>query len=277
MKNKEDIGVDIFRGNAAYYDTFRIEPPDTIVEILNKVLVDRPERVVDLGCGTGLSTMLWAGWASEVIGIEPNPDMRNQAMKVLNRQPGDTQTEIRFEDGKNSDVGLPDAHVDIVTCCQSLHWMEPETTHPEILRVLRPGGVLAAFSYAMPPTVHPVLEQAFQKVLYRANALVKERKIWVGLQSWSIVEHHKYMQGLDEYGYTKEIWFHQKKMGNADDFMGLVKSYGSIDRGLKGDVSESELGLDRLRGLADEVIGQDEKEWIFGYRMIVGKKKDVGS
>ena len=215
MHTKGDVGVDIFRGDAVHYDAFRISPPEIVIEILNKVLGKTPERVVDLGCGTGLSTLIWLGHVSEIIGIEPNVDMRNQALAVLGNVSDTSKTMVRFEAGKNSDTGLSNASVDLVTCSQSLHWMAPESTHKEILRILKPGGVLAAFSYAMPPTIHPQLEQAFQAVLYRANSLVKERKLWEGLESWPIVEHHRYMQRLDDYGYTKEIWFHQKNDGQC--------------------------------------------------------------
>ncbi len=42
----------------------------------------------------------------------------------------------------------------IVTCAQSFHWMEPESTFIEVARILRPGGVFAAYDYDRPPTVH---------------------------------------------------------------------------------------------------------------------------
>ena len=42
------------------------------------------------------------------------------------------------------------ASADIVTCSQSFHWMEPEPTLAEIARILRPGGVFAAYDYDWP-------------------------------------------------------------------------------------------------------------------------------
>ena len=46
----------------------------------------------------------------------------------------------------------------------------------------------------------------------------------------------------------KKFGFTRKMMGNADDFTGLVKSYGSVDRALKGDVSEEDLGTGWVKG-----------------------------
>ena len=37
-------------------------------------------------------------------------------------------------------TGLADACADIVTCAQSLHWMQPDVTFKEVDRILRPGG-----------------------------------------------------------------------------------------------------------------------------------------
>ena len=146
-------------------------------------------------------------------------------------------------------------------------------TSRDYFRILRPGGILAAFSYWMPPTIVPMLEEAFTKVLNNATRLVG-RKLWEGLESWPIVDHLEYMRDRDDYSYTKEIGFHQKKMGNAENFLGLVKNYGSVDRALKKGIPEAELGLRDLKALAEEWIGPEPTEWIFSYRMIVGVKKD---
>lgn len=50
-----------------------------IGDILSQLAGGRPRVVLDLGCGTGLSTRIWYGYADEVIGVDPNEDMRKQA------------------------------------------------------------------------------------------------------------------------------------------------------------------------------------------------------
>ena len=69
-----------FSGFADEYDQYCPQPPAVIPEILTCLAGEtRPKLVVDLGSGTGLSTHIWAGRADEVIGVEPDPDMRRQA------------------------------------------------------------------------------------------------------------------------------------------------------------------------------------------------------
>jgi len=45
--------------------------------------------------------------------------------------------------------GLPDATADIVTVAQALHWFDLDTFYAEVRRVLKPGGVVAAWSYGV--------------------------------------------------------------------------------------------------------------------------------
>src|SRR3954452_6882329 len=63
-------------GFADRYEQYRPQPPLALVGLLSQYAgMVRPRVVVDLGSGTGLSTLLWAGHADEVVGIEPNPEM----------------------------------------------------------------------------------------------------------------------------------------------------------------------------------------------------------
>lgn len=45
------------------YDTVRPACPGAVVEMLKRYLGRDPDTVIDLGCGTGLSTLVWEGIA----------------------------------------------------------------------------------------------------------------------------------------------------------------------------------------------------------------------
>jgi ubiquinone/menaquinone biosynthesis C-methylase UbiE len=45
--------------------------------------------------------------------------------------------------------GLPERSVDLVTVAQALHWFELDAFYDEVRRVLKPAGVLAAWSYGV--------------------------------------------------------------------------------------------------------------------------------
>jgi SAM-dependent methyltransferase len=122
-----------FGAAAEHYDKSRPTYPATA---LTWVLGADPLRVVDLGAGTGLLTRAALALGHEVIPVEPDAGMRAHFDRVT---PGVTALE-----GAAEAIPLPDAGVDAVICGQSYHWFNHELAHPEIARVLKPGGVLAA-------------------------------------------------------------------------------------------------------------------------------------
>ena len=156
-------------GFAAHYDRYRPRPPGALLEsLLQLARVERAALVVDLGAGTGLSTRAWAGLAERVVGVEPNPAMRAVAESLTEA------ANVEFVGAFAQDTGLPAGAADIVTCSQSLHWMEPEPTFAEAARLLRPGGVFAAYDYDVVPVCDWEVEQAYAALLERRTALRAE-------------------------------------------------------------------------------------------------------
>src|SRR5215216_5355239 len=70
----------VWADEAPLYSQTRPAPPPVLTEILTQMIhTPRPALVVDLGSGTGLSTMIWSQCAERVIGIEPSDEMRSEA------------------------------------------------------------------------------------------------------------------------------------------------------------------------------------------------------
>lgn len=60
--------------------------------------------------------------------------------------------------------GLADGSVDLVTVAQALHWLDRDAFYDEAFRVLRPGGLLAAWCYTNPaidPAVDPLIQEFY--------------------------------------------------------------------------------------------------------------------
>ena len=146
-----DANARRFSGFADLYDAVRPVPPMVLADVITAyagcLAGDRPELVVDLGSGTGLSTRWAAGWSSEAVGVEPSDDMRVRAAAVT------SGANVRYVPGWSNATGLPDGCADVVLAVQALHWMDPASTFVEVARLLRPGGVFAAIDCDWPPSV----------------------------------------------------------------------------------------------------------------------------
>jgi ubiquinone/menaquinone biosynthesis C-methylase UbiE len=262
--------IERFTGFACIYDRYRPAPPEELADVLRLLLgigpgdpaADRPHLVVDLGCGTGLSTRYWARHADRVIGVDPSPDMLDQA-RVSTAEPNVTCCL-----GFGHATGLPDACADIVTCSQSFHWMEPDSTLAEVARLLRPGGVFAAIDYDLLPLM-PSWEvgQAFDAFAERVDALEAERHVSDAVPKWSKHEHLARIQESGRFSYTREILLHRVEPGDAERLVGMALSLGAVQTLLKAGATEEEIGLHRLRADVQRLLGDDPQPWYWSVRV----------
>jgi SAM-dependent methyltransferase len=243
------------------YDAHRPSPPDVLLDVLCRwAQVERPRLVVDLGSGTGLSTRAWAERADEVIGVEASEEMRARS------EASTSAPNVRFVHAFAQQTGLPDGAVDIVTCSQSLHWMEPEPTFAEAARILRPGGVFAAYDYDWPPVVHWEVEQAFEELLRRVGERRRDR----GHRTFPKQGHLQRMEASGRFRYLREVVLHSRDGGNAKRIVGMALSLGPLAVLLESGVSEEEVGLARLRQVANRALGDGHVSWLMCYRVRLG-------
>jgi SAM-dependent methyltransferase len=248
----------------AGYDAHRPSPPQALLDVLCLEAQDeRPGLVVDLGSGTGLSTRAWAERADEVVGVEPSEQMRSGAEAAT------TAPNVRYVQGFGDQTGLPGVAADIVTCSQSFHWMEPDPTLAEVARILRPGGVFAAYDYDWPPVVHWEVEAAFDELLVRVGGSRKDR---LGKVTYQKEGHLERMQASGHFRFTREALVHSRETGNAERIVGMAFSLGPLTVLLEDGKTEEELGLTQLREVAARALGDSETNWFLCYRVRLGVK-----
>ncbi|MBN1346133.1 MAG: class I SAM-dependent methyltransferase [Phycisphaerae bacterium] len=268
MTSDLSANVGRFDGVAECYDAHRPTPPSVIIDILTQIAgVERPKLVVDLGSGTGLSTRIWADRAEEVIGVEPNQDMRNLA----ENSPRASEN-VRYRDGLSTQTGLTDGCADIVTASQAMHWMEPEPTFAEAVRILRTGGLLAAYDCDWPPTMNWQAEAAYRAFLNRVRMIEDEHRIYDDVKRWKKKGHLERMEASGRFRYVRKLSVHGIESGNAERLVQLALSQGSVSTLLRRGVSEQALGLDRLRAEAQRTLGDEPVPWCFSYTIQLGVK-----
>ncbi|MBP7175529.1 MAG: class I SAM-dependent methyltransferase [Thermoclostridium sp.] len=263
--NDLHANVERFSGFAALYDENRPQPPEIITDILLQYLGKAPELVVDLGSGTGLSTFLWCGKANSIIGIEPNDDMRNQAQINASRK---DLTDVSFIKADAYDTGLKGSSADIVTCSQSFHWMEPEKALKEVARILKEGGIFAAYDCDWPPVAGYRAESAYNSLLETARAKLKlvpnERK---AIQ-YPKDNHLKNIRESGHFCYSTEIVFHNREACSQERFIGLALSQGAVQSVFKNNPEALEHEIKAFRQVV--LDNWSQTEIIISYRMRLG-------
>lgn len=254
-------------GFADHYDAFRPRPPTVLLDALERFAGGpRLRRVVDLGSGTGLSTRAWADRADEVVGVEPNPAMREAAERRT------TQGGVRYLDAFADDTGLEEGSADLVTCSQSFHWMEPEPTLAEAARLLRPGGVFAAYDYDYPPYVHPEIDAAYVEHLRRRARVRDEHRVEAGWTRTPKAGHLERIRECGHFGLVRELVLHDELEGGADELIGFAHSLGLVPELRALGATDEELGLEALAATIRGVLADRRVPVVFGYRVRLGVK-----
>lgn len=153
---------DYFCGLATEYDANR---PSYPVEAIDAVLdgLPRPVIVADIGCGTGISSRLFAARGAQVIGIDPNSDM----LKTARTSSRESHQDIDFREGAGERTGLDDSSVDLVVCAQAFHWLRAIDALREFHRILKKRGQLALI-WNVRDESHDALTSAYSDIARRS-------------------------------------------------------------------------------------------------------------
>jgi SAM-dependent methyltransferase len=123
-----------FTGLAADYAKARPSYPQEALDfIVEHCGLRKGDLIVDVGCGTGISSRLFIEMGFSVIGIEPNADMRQQAEE-------EPRPRLMYNDGTAEATGIDSDWADAVVSAQAFHWFKAEPALAEFKRILRPGG-----------------------------------------------------------------------------------------------------------------------------------------
>jgi SAM-dependent methyltransferase len=138
---------DHFSKQAADYATFRPRYPKELFRWLGSVAPAR-ELAWDCATGSGQAAVELAEIFEGVIAT----DASEEQIANAERHP---RVEYRVATAEQS--GLQARSVDLVTVAQALHWFDREKFETETRRVLKPGGIVAAWAYKL-ATVSPAID-----------------------------------------------------------------------------------------------------------------------
>ena len=97
------------------------------------------KTMVDVGCGSGQSTLMWADDFSSILGIDISQSQIENAPRQF--------PNINFQVSDAYNIPVKDSSIDLVTTAQTMHWLDKQSFYTEVNRVLKASGVLAVYGY----------------------------------------------------------------------------------------------------------------------------------
>ena len=173
-------------------------------------------RALDVGCGTGHSTLALVPLARTVVGLDSSRFMLAQA---------ESHPAVSYRCGYAESLPFVQAEFDLMTVCSAYHWFDQEKFLTEAARVLRPGGWLVLYKVGSTGKIannaefdawkREVFRVRFPKAQRNDEVLTEEKAVGFGFHDVARERlTHGVRHTLDEY--VDNLLTHSSLLGAMD-------------------------------------------------------------
>ena len=203
--------------NPEIYLKFEHQRTQPVRDLVARIELENPTRIIDLGCGPGNSTgVLKERWPSaSVVGLDKSAAMLEKAKK--------TRKDIEWVQG---DAGADLSYLgafDIVFANASLQWIPDHgTLVPRLFKMLKPGGVLAV-------QVPKFAEMPSGQAIVEVTGLAEYAGFFAGFDSGlHTFEDSLYYEVLHREAQRIELWltYYYHVLENHEAIIEWIKSTG---------------------------------------------------
>lgn len=229
-----DYGSELFKGTAWYYSRYRPLYPSSLIRLLvNKFALSGEGRLLDLGCGTGQLALRFNDWFDEIIGVDTEAEMLDEA----NRLSIDNRVEnVKWLHGRAEERASNWGSFRLTIMAKSFHWMDRES----ILELLyqstdENGGIAIIDAYNE--------QQELLPWQLKVNEIVKhwlgdERKAGNGIYSHPKEKHEDIVAKSSFVDVERHVLPNYTYAWTVDSIIGNLYSTSYASRRLFGDNKE---------------------------------------
>jgi SAM-dependent methyltransferase len=154
-EQKDHRFEDHFSNHSRTYAQSRPRYPEEVYAYLASLA---PERALawDCGTGNGQAAIGLAEYFDRVYATDAS------AEQISHARPHE---KVEYHVAPAGQVPLEDLSVDLVTVAVAIHWFDFEEFYSEVRRVLKPDGILAAWTYSF-PSVSPEIDASVRDYYY---------------------------------------------------------------------------------------------------------------
>ena len=150
--------IDHFSKQSGLYARFRPTYPPELYEWLLG-LVEKKECAWDCGTGNGQVATVLADHFRQVYATDISQAQLDKAMHRDN---------IVYRRVRGEQTAFEDHSFDLITVAQALHWFDHEAFNQEVLRLLKPGGILAVWGYSLLrilPEIDELVDHYYNRII----------------------------------------------------------------------------------------------------------------
>ncbi|MBS3168411.1 methyltransferase domain-containing protein [Candidatus Woesearchaeota archaeon] len=126
---------------ADLYDKSRTSySPELIMAILNFSKLDLQGNILDIGCGSGQASFLFAEKGFNVLGLDLSLDLINIA-----KEKSSSLKKVEFMHGSFENEEFQEKSFDLIISGMAWHWIEAENRYLKIYKTLKENGTVAFF------------------------------------------------------------------------------------------------------------------------------------
>ena len=133
---------DYFSDHSKNYAESRPHYPDELFQYLI-TLIPQKDTAWDVGTGNGQAAISLAEYFNKVIATDASKEQINNAF------PHD---KVKYFVATAEDSDLESNSIDLITAATCIHWFDLQKFYPEVQRILKPHGVIAAWCYVFMET-----------------------------------------------------------------------------------------------------------------------------
>lgn len=244
--------ADHFSRQAPDYAKFRPGYPDALFDWLSNQSAGH-DLAWDVGCGSGQAAVPLAARFDHVVATDLSAAQISQA--TLHPQ-------VEYRVAPCDASGLPAGRCDLVTVAQAIHWFDFDAFYAEATRVLKPGGLLAAWTYQLlrgEPAINAAIEAFYAEVL---TPWWPPQRRWVELG---------YAGMPFPFAVLPAPTFEIRLSWTLDDLVNYVGTWSAVQRCL------AETGADPTRNLMERLkphwgTPESSREIIWPIALLAGRK-----
>jgi ubiquinone/menaquinone biosynthesis C-methylase UbiE len=131
---------DYFSKQAELYAKYRPKYPQKLFEYLSSI-TEHHQRAWDTATGNGQAAIGLAPYFDKIIATDASRSQIEHAEK---------HPKVTYSVAKAEQSNLPSCSVDLIVAATAIHWFDLPAFYDEVRRILKPGGVFAAWQYSTP-------------------------------------------------------------------------------------------------------------------------------